>query len=183
MRLLVFFLLIVGWSLNAQSDSLKQKQEKDSIRVIIPKKAAIYSTILPGMGQVYVRKYWYIKVPVIYSGFIGMGLAIDYNHSRFITYRNEYRNRINNPDFVSIGELSVLSDSSIKSRRDEFRRYRDLNYMLCAAWYGFNILEATVSAHLSQFDVGDDLTLNIRPYQSFNFDRSINNGIQVKLTF
>ena len=183
MRLLVFFLLIVGWSLNAQSDSLKQKEEKDSIRVIIPKKAAIYSTILPGMGQVYVRKYWYIKVPIIYAGFIGMGVAIDYNHSRFITYRNEYRNRINNPDFVSIGELSVLSDSSIKSRRDEFRRYRDLNYMLCAAWYGFNILEATVSAHLSQFDVGDDLTLNIRPYQSFNFDRSINNGIQVKLTF
>ena len=183
MRLLVFFLLIVGWSMNAQSDSLKQKEEKDSIRVIIPKKAAIYSTILPGMGQLYVRKYWYIKVPIIYAGFIGMGLAIDYNHSRFITYRNEYRNRINNPDFVSIGELSVLSDSSIKSRRDEFRRYRDLNYMLCAAWYGFNILEATVSAHLSQFDVGDDLTLNIRPYQSFNFDRSINNGIQVKLTF
>jgi hypothetical protein len=183
MRLLVFFLLIVGWSLNAQSDSLKQKEEKDSIRIIIPKKATIYSTILPGMGQVYVRKYWYIKVPVIYGGFVGMGLAIEYNHSRFITYRNEYRNRINNPDFVSIGELSVLSDSSIKSRRDEYRRYRDLNYMLFAAWYGFNILEATVSAHLSQFDVGDDLTLNIRPYQSFNFDRSINNGIQVKLTF
>ena len=55
--------------------------------------------------------------------------------------------------------------------------------MLSVAWYGFNILEATVSAHLSQFDVGDDLTLNIHPYQSFSFDRSINNGIQVKLTF
>ncbi|MDB2363453.1 DUF5683 domain-containing protein [Flavobacteriales bacterium] len=183
MRLLFFFLLVIGLGLNAQSDSIELKEDKDSIRVIIPKKAALYSTILPGMGQVYVGKHWYIKVPVIYGGFVGMGMAINYNHSRFITYRNEYRNRINNPDFVSTGDLSVLSDSSVKSRRDEFRRYRDLNYMLSVAWYGFNILEATVSAHLSQFDVGDDLTLNIGPYQSFSFDRSINNGIQVKLTF
>lgn len=182
MKVLLFLLLAFSLGLNAQNDSLVVKQEKDSVRLISPKKASLYS-LLPGAGQIYVGKLWYVKVPIIYGGITGIGMAIDYNHKNYIKYRNEYRNRLNYTTYVSSGELSVLSDSAVKNRRDDFRRYRDMNYMLMAAWYGLNILEASVSAHLSQFDVSDDLSLKIQPFHQFEFDRTVTNGLQFKLTF
>lgn len=175
--ILAFLLLLSSVCVNAQ-DSLKV----DSIKVHSPKKAAIYSAILPGLGQIYNKKYWYVKVPVIYGGFVALAYTINYNHTNYIKYRDEYRNRSNIADYEPTGNLAFLGDAAIKLRRDSYRRYRDMNVMMTVGWYGLNVLEASVSAHLLDFDVSDDLSLKIQPYHSFTMNNQIANGISLRLS-
>lgn len=163
-------------------DSTIVDSQFDSLKVYSPKKAAIYSAVLPGLGQIYNKKYWYIKVPIIYGGFVGIGYMINYNQELYIKYRNEYRNRLNCPSFVSSGDISFLSDSAVKLRRDSYRRYRDMNIMMAFGWYGINILEAAVSGHFLNFDVSDDLSLNIQPYHQFIFNNQMANGISLRFS-
>jgi len=59
-----------------------------------PRKAALFSTVLPGLGQAYNKKYW--KIPVIYGGFAALGYFINSNQTKYIRYRNAYKNRIYN---------------------------------------------------------------------------------------
>lgn len=199
MRLLLLSLVLLSNILFTQSDSLVEVNDSTidnsiqvgesesnvnkSNRYVNPKLATIYSTVLPGLGQLYVKKNWYFKIPIIYAGFGTFAFTINHNSKGYIRYRDEYRLRSNDENYTPSGELAVLNDAAVKNKRDDFRRLRDLNYALVVVWYGFNILDATVSAHFSQFDVGDDLTLKLTPYQNLSFDNSIESGLSLKLKF
>ena len=52
----------------------------------IPKKAGLYSAILPGAGQVYTEKYW--KVPIIYAGLITSAYYIRENNELYHLYKS-----------------------------------------------------------------------------------------------
>ena len=141
-----------------QGDSINTKK-KETLHS--PKKAAAMSAILPGLGQVYNKKYW--KAPIIYAGLIGLGYAVKYNNDNFQTYRKAYVYRVDNkPETIDQYE-GRYSDDNLNTLQSYFQRNRDLSIVGCAAFYVINIIDATVDAHLFTFDVSDDLTLKIQP--------------------
>ncbi|GEM_PF-217453 len=147
----------------------------------IPRVAALRSAILPGWGQIYNKKNWYFKVPVIYAA-LGITGGIFVNN---ITWYNRtkyaYRVAINiqngtdtlgsaayNKVYESIRR--VFFDGSqgvqpeyLRTNRDYFRKNVDYSAIYFLIAWGLNVVEATVGAHLSSFDVSPDLTFKVQP--------------------
>lgn len=143
------------------NDSISNIQKSDSIRFHSPKKATIYSAILPGLGQAYNRKYW--KIPVIY----GLGGLLTYfvvdNNKQYVNYKNAFKVRLDdNPDTVD-PYVNVYSDDDLRVLKNYYRRNRDLAYIGMGVTYILNVIDAAVDAHLFYFDVSDDLTLRAEP--------------------
>lgn len=123
-----------------------------------PRKASIYSAVLPGLGQIYNRKIW--KVPVVYAGLGGFGYMTYSNQSQFNRYKNAYINRQNGlPDEFS----SSMSAQGLLNEMDRFRRYRDLSILGVIVFYTLQIIDANVDANLFDFDVSDDLSMSLQP--------------------
>lgn len=144
-------------------------------RVHSPKRATIYSAVFPGLGQIYNRKYW--KVPIIYIGLASLIYAIDWNNDYYVLYRQAYADIIDDdPTSNSFRDLDIegswdFDDESqvqqfttrLENAKESSRRYRDLCIIGTAAFYAINIIDASVDAHLFNFDISDDLTLNWIP--------------------
>lgn len=126
-----------------------------------PNRAALYSALLPGAGQIYVKKYW--KVPIIYAVGIGTGTVVYLNHKQYKYVQNEleYRNK-NNGAFQN-PELQNVSSDVLRSYAEERRRYRDLFAIVSVLVYVGNIIDAYVDAHLATYDISDDLSFRIKP--------------------
>jgi hypothetical protein len=152
----------------------------DSVRVFKPnsKKAVIMSAIFPGLGQIYNRKYW--KLPLVYGSFIGCAYAITWNGSQYNGYRQAYLDFIDDkpeseswknymppslPDNFEnwSGEQVTWFQNALKSRKDYYRRYRDMSYLISVAVYAIWIIDAYVDAELFDFDVSPDLSMRIDP--------------------
>ena len=137
-----------------------------------PGKAALRSAIIPGWGQIYNRKYW--KVPIVY-GAIGTTAGIfiynlqNYKDTRF-AYRVKYNMRVNGTDSALYSQikdvLQPLSESSLRSYRDQFRRDIDYSVVFFVIMWGLNVVDAAVDAHLKSFDVSPDLSFRIKPGRS-----------------
>ncbi len=148
---------------------------KDTLPVHSPKKASVYSAILPGLGQAYNKKYW--KIPVIYGGFTAFGYFIGWNNKNYITARRAYSDLTdkdpNTDSYMKLKQIIYYKLNSASSRanlkqglissQDYYRRNRDLLIIITAAFYGLNIIDASVDAHFFNFDISDDLTLNLEP--------------------
>lgn len=125
-----------------------------------PKKAAWLSTALPGLGQVYNKKYW--KLPIIYVGFGALAYSFQYNQSGYVKFRNAYKYRIDD-DPLTIDNYPLYKDADLEAIQKSYHRYRDLSAIGIAALYLLNIVDASVDAHLFTFDVSDDLTFQFHP--------------------
>ncbi len=129
-----------------------------------PAKVAFYSAVLPGLGQAYNKDYW--KIPIVYAA-LGTGVAVAvFNQRQFKRYRNAYKDRIAG----RIDEFTILKDDGTVDRQifteanlldaqTLFRRRKELSILITAGIYILQIVEANVSAHLSQFNVDDSLSL------------------------
>ncbi|MDR1895384.1 MAG: DUF5683 domain-containing protein [Prevotellaceae bacterium] len=131
---------------------------------ILPVKSTLFSTFLPGLGQAYNGDYW--KIPVIYGGFAFMGYWLDLNSMQYNRYRTAYnleydysQGNSENPSEFN-GRLSL---QSIKNYRDNFRRNRDYAVLYLSLWYAVNVIDATVFAQLSSFDVSENLAFKFSP--------------------
>ena len=179
MRKLILFGLIclLGLQTFAQEDSLivlqgVPEETAESIeKKHSPKTAAILSAVLPGAGQIYNGSWW--KVPVVYAGFAGIGYGLyfyqDYYKS-FKTAYNDYRNPyleqgLNPPadTVLTVRGESGYSPVNVQQGRDFYRKYRDLCIIGLGLWYLANILDAYTEAHLFEFDVSDDLSIQWQP--------------------
>lgn len=157
--LVLAFVLLLPDQMNAQ-ERISAKQ--DTIRPHSTGRAAVYSAVLPGLGQAYNRKYW--KIPVIYAGFGVIGYFIYTNNAEFQEYREAFV-------YVANGETYPIDNplvgrynlSQLQQGMEFYQRNRDLSYIIGALWYTLNILEAYVDAHFFDYDVSDDLTLRISP--------------------
>lgn len=133
-------------------------------RVHSPRKATLHSALLPGWGQAYNRQYW--KIPLVYT-LIGIPAGTYfYNNSWYKRSKYAYEIRISKDtaSFPSIyPKLQVLSTESLRFYRNEFRRNRDYSILYTLVAWGLNVVDATVSGHLKEFDVSDDLSLKINP--------------------
>jgi hypothetical protein len=133
----------------------------DSVKKHSPKKATIYSAVLPGLGQIYNHKWW--KVPILYAGFAGVGYAIGFNQKYYTDFRQALKDRIDDDPTTIDPYLNKYSAANLDELQKYYRKNRDLSYIILGAVYVLNIIDANVDAHLFDFDVGNDLSLNVRP--------------------
>jgi len=134
--------------------------KKISIDPLSPAKAAFYSAVLPGLGQAFNKQYW--KIPVIYAG-LGTGITIySWQHKQYNRYRDAYKRRVLG---FTDDEFPALTDDTILDAQKYHKKNRDLALLGTVLFYILNIVEANVSAHLAQFNVSEDLTLNPSIYQ------------------
>ena len=127
-----------------------------------PRKAALFSAILPGLGQVYNEKYW--KIPVIYAGGLALGYAISYQNDRFRVFRKAQlakENGVESENPLSGTRYDI--ESTIDRGTERFNRDRDFMVILMAGFYALNIVDAIVDAHLKEFEVNEDLSFRIKP--------------------
>ena len=125
----------------------------------IPKKAGLYSAIIPGSGQFYTKKYW--KIPIIYAGLITSAYYIKESNDSYQLYRNTYLNRIQGDN--SDNFQGQYSDADLTTLTNYYRRNREISILCLVGTYILNIVDASVSAHLFDYDIGDDLSLYIQP--------------------
>lgn len=141
---------------------LKAQQDTTSlVKVHSPKKALLYSTVLPGLGQVYNKKYW--KLPIIYGGAAALIYSFSFNNGQYQKYLDAYRFRTDNDPSTTDNYTQYTADNLILLK-DYYRRNRDLSAIGVVLLYGLNIVDAYVDAQLFDFDVSDDLSLQIRPH-------------------
>lgn len=174
MRVLLCCLLFSPFFLNAQENNLADSLINS--RVVedtshSPRKAALFSALLPGAGQVYNhlampkgKKSAFWKVPIIYAGLGATGYFAIQNNIEQKRLKNEYTYRIDNgtpnPDNP---DLFQYDNQGILTLFQGAERSRDLMIFAFIAVYALNILDAHVSAHFVNFDVSKDLTLNLSP--------------------
>lgn len=167
-------------------DSTSLKKNKKAVLYHSPAKATWMSAALPGLGQIYNKRYW--KPPIIYAGLaVSIYFLID-NQTKFIVARNSLRAREGVPGFDVDPKYQSYSASQIQSDRDFYRTNRDYSIIGITAVYALNLVDAVVDAHLKSFDVGDDLSLRIKPSWQFNglaqpSGMAVSPGIHFKMTF
>jgi hypothetical protein len=148
------------------------KSDSSTKRTFSPRKAALYSAVLPGLGQIYNKKYW--KVPIVYAA-VGIPIYLFFDNKRWYD-RTRYAisvvsssNFPNNADSIEAvhSQLRSLVDhkrtDALLNYRNEFRKDMDYSILFTLLFWGLNIIDATVDAHLKGFNVSDNLSLKIKP--------------------
>lgn len=145
--------------------------EKKAINPLAPSKAAFYSAIFPGLGQIYNKRYW--KVPIV-IGAIGTGIYVySFNNTEYNRARDAFKRRragftddefydLNNDN--AIGAEPDISDEALQDAQESSQRDRDLSLLITIALYVLNIVDANVDAHLKQFNVDENLSLDFKPF-------------------
>jgi len=151
-----------------EKDSKKEKRTKEvvykPIDPVAPSRAAFYTTIVPGLGQIYNRKYW--KVPLVYAG---IGIPVYFwadNQRNYDRYRNEYKNRLQGKIDQTDETLAGLDEERLLDGQNFYRKNRDLSVVIAIGFYVLSIVDANVDAHLMQFNVNENLT--IKPVIEFD---------------
>ena len=135
-------------------------KEIDPLR---PAKAAFYSAVLPGLGQVYNKRYW--KLPLIYGGIGASIYYYDLNNKNFKRYRNAYKRRL--AGFADDEFQDVIFDNDrLIDGMNFYKQYRDQSMLFVIGTYFFNILDANIDAHLKQYNINQNLCL--KPYMDQN---------------
>lgn len=144
-------------------------------------RAVWLGAICPGAGQIYNRSYW--KLPIVYGAFMGCGYAIKWTNERYVGYKNGYRDLYYDneagtvssdpsksyiallPDGYDIDRMGGVSTyiNTLRNRQNVYRRYRDLSIVATVAVYALSLIDAYVDAQLFDFDISEELSLDIRP--------------------
>ena len=138
-----------------------------------PRKATIYSLILPGLGQAYNKKYW--KIPVIYAGLGTLVYFIVTNNKEYVLWRDAYRWKLHkaadstfapvtNPYLIPKYESYNAADYLVMT--NYYRRNLEVSVMFTAVLYILNVVDAAVDAHFFDFNISDDLTMHWQPYMN-----------------
>ena len=135
-----------------------------------PGKATLRSLILPGWGQAYNREYW--KIPIVYGALGTVAGFYIYNNTWYKRTRQAFDIRVNRNNTADTAlihpKLQPLSAQSLQIYRNSFRRDRDYSALYFIIAWGLNIADATVFGHLKDFDVSEDLSLQIHPVLETN---------------
>lgn len=178
-NIFIIIILLLSSNLKGQinvSDTIIIKEVPENADEIhSPKKAAVYSALLPGLGQAYNKKYW--KIPIIYAGFGTLGYFISWNNKNYKVLRLAYSDLTDgNPDTDSYLDLEATKyydldndsernqfENALNKQQNYYRRNRDLLIISTAGFYALNIIDASVDAHLFDFDISEDLSFNWQP--------------------
>lgn len=148
------------------TDSSQKTSIKDTTHKVRSNagKASLRSAILPGLGQIYNKKYW--KVPIVY-GILAIPVStFSYNSSWYKKTRFAYAARSDKDttnDKLIAPELQPLATASLKLYRNEFRKGMDFSILGLLVLWGLNVADAAVDGHLKSFDISDDLSMRLKP--------------------
>ena len=156
-------------------DSVRLYWKPDAMR------AVWMGAIIPGYGQIYNRSYW--KLPIVYGAFFGCAYAITWTNGMYTDYKTAYRDILTDRDNGTRSEdpdksyIAILPDGYTISRvggfdtwttilsnqQNRYRRYRDLSIVAAVAVYALSLIDAYVDAQLFDYDISDDLSLQLDP--------------------
>ena len=191
--LLLILSMLALTGLKAQ-DTLILKQDAPVEPVMMktkqhsPKTATLLA-LIPGAGQAYNRKFW--KIPIVYAGFgVTTYFAIT-NGNDYHLYRDAYDYKMGTNTNVSEQaqeEAAKYTEDNLITLRDYYRSNMELSWILTAAWYIVQIIDANVDAHFFYYDINDDLTLHVEPqFNRVEYDPTLgygnNIGLSLKLNF
>lgn len=157
------------------------------------KRATTLAVICPSAGQIYNKSYW--RVPIVLGGFATTIYCIDWNNRGYQRFKKAYRLRADydkNPDNYPDGSTDEFggrySATFLKNLRDSYRRNRDLCILLTAGLYVLQIVDAHVDAHLRDYDISDDLSLNVTPMVDYAYSPAVGKvrptfGMNVSINF
>jgi hypothetical protein len=163
--ILVFLILTFSFNLFSQKDSTKVKTkeklyvQQGIYKPLAPSKAAFYSAIFPGLGQIYNRKYW--KAPIVWGALAAPTYFYLINNTDYNRFRTAYKLRKTGfqDEFTDdLGNVSV-SLETLERAQEQLSENRDLSLMWGVILYVLQIVEASVNAHLLQFNTDDNLSL------------------------
>jgi hypothetical protein len=184
-KIVLFFVFFSVLTCGGQAqDSVPARKEKVRSYTLEPIRSTMYAAALPGLGQIYNRKYW--KVPFVYAGFGALGYFVTFNTKNYNTLINAYKDftdiipetdsyldllvNQNPEDYDPVLHPTTYNPSTeawVKTTLingvDYYRKYRDLSYIGIAAWYLFTIIDAHVDASLFDYDISDDLKATLVP--------------------
>lgn len=130
-----------------------------------PIRAALYSAVLPGMGQIYNKKWW--KAPLVW-GVLGAGAGfVIYYNNQYKEARGYYLDKLYGTPISEPG-IANLTKEQLATIQDDRKRTRDYAIALTALGYMLNILDATVDAHL--YGINKDPDLSFQPIMIQNLN-------------
>lgn len=135
-------------------------------------KVATWLGFVPGLGQVYNKKFW--KLPIVYAGFAVTGYFAISNRNEYRKFADAYSCKISEDpdDPATICEdplAQKYTADALKSNRDYYRRNMELSFVIMGIWYILQILDATVDAHLHNWEVDENLSVRVQPVFSPQF--------------
>jgi hypothetical protein len=190
----LFFFQSNAQTLPVLKDSIQINNEK-TVKKHIPGKATMYSAVLPGLGQIYNKKYY--KLPIIYGGFVGLGYLINLYNKNYFAFKQAYFDLNDNNPLTKSYETTypnpywnysdksnyIQYNSTFLQIIDINRRQRDIYIIATVGFYLLNVLDANVDAHFMNFDISEDLTLNFEPFTVDPITNSPILGGHLVLTF
>lgn len=165
------FILVAATTLAQTQDSLVVQEEtqlivKDTLKTkvpydpLAPSKAAFYSAVVPGLGQAFNKKYW--KIPIVYAG-IATGIYFHVKNGQdYDRFRDAYKRRLagfTDDEFFGDGPTPIISNQRLIDAQRSAQKNKDVSIIVALAFYMVNIIDANVDAHLGQYDVSDDLSI------------------------
>ena len=178
----------IAQNMEGEGITFEEVKKKKEINPLGPSKAAFYSAILPGLGQIYNKRYW--KAPIVW-GALGTGIYVySYNNTEYRRARNAFKRRLagfTDDEFYDIngdGNGPDVSSDALQEAQENTQRDRDLALVITIALYALNIIDANVDAHLKQYNVSDDLAVDFNPYLDINpFTNQPNYGMAMVIKF
>lgn len=171
-----------------------------------PHKATIMAMVLPGSAQIYNRQWW--KVPILYGGIGATIYGISWNSRELKTYKRAFvdyslylEHKEKDPDYpyptdpswdkiypaggvenFTPQQQSVFK-KQLQNKKDKFKRNRDLLYIVMGGIYALQIIDGCVFAHFYDFEINEDLSLNVEPASFYSPANGASVGLTLTLTF
>jgi hypothetical protein len=183
-KLIGLLILCLLFQQNSWGQDSAYLKAADTIQHHNPRLAAKYSAFMPGLGQIYNKQYW--KLPIVY-GALAIPVATYiynddlYNKTKFAYTAKFKAQNGDNSDLDKIDPtLKNLSIGSLQSYRNSFRKDRDYSVLWFLLGWGLNVVDASVSGHLKEFDISPDLAMSIKPTIQPQYQQT---GISIQLHF
>ena len=175
---------------NPPTDSLISSSKKKVVDIdtysqrFNPRKAMLYAAVLPGLGQVYNKKYW--KVPLVYGGFWALIAVVDNYSKQGVRARNDLFDLLDGKTSMANPTLSPaleLTEAQLRTLIDQAQRQRDYFLIFTGFLYLLQMVDAHVDAHLKEFDLNPKLKVRIEPHMENSYYTGTSTGIAIKLRF
>ena len=188
--------------LTQQTDSIAIPEVAQPIAFKPDPTKAVWLGLIPGMGQIYNRKYW--KLPIVYGGLMACIYAVSWNNGNYTDYFTAYKDILTdtkNPEHpeswkqswqdllpAGVDPANYVNDKNfqdaLKRKKDFYRRYRDLSILISIGVYALTIVDAYVDAQLFDFDISEDLNLQVAPeVQPATQQKDLSYGLNCRITF
>ncbi|MBX2963470.1 MAG: hypothetical protein KF687_13235 [Cyclobacteriaceae bacterium] len=190
LRLCVIIFIALGYQVLAQRDTvLLSPAERDTVLLknyaqrYNPQKALLYAAVVPGLGQVYTKKYW--KLPLVYGGIGATGYAINFYQQGYQEFRGQLFYNLENGlrNEGDVNPNTGYTTAQLRTITDRYRRERDFMLIVMLGVYVLQMIDAHVDAHLREFDLNPQLRVRLEP--SFNDDMLLGRtgGLSLKIKF